>query len=291
MPEPAISAVTSGLNTIIKICEITYALKAVKEQTTALLSTTQHVERNILEAKRLLQQKSELLSFEEKSWMERQVGDTEDALRTVSTLVEAARVNIQSSGSPNMKTKVVWVFRDNLKAGEKMTHLSLCAGSLNSVINALYSKDVVVVQPVQVMEEEDDDARDTDSDGLPNYAMSEFLLRRKVSRTKKTDEEKPPTPPLRPPKIGKVGRMDSGLNMDFTAPMFTVTPLNSNSTGPVSPSTYYGTDVPENVLIGPMMGLNATEQKPTGMPAVSQRQRRSWLIHHASRSKLGHSET
>jgi hypothetical protein len=80
MPEPAISAVTSGLNTIIKICEITYALKAVKEQTTALLSTTQHVERNILEAKRLLQQKSELLSFEEKSWMERQVGDTEDAL-------------------------------------------------------------------------------------------------------------------------------------------------------------------------------------------------------------------
>lgn len=149
MGEPVTaSAITTGITTFIKIFEVTYQLKAVCEQTADLLDTTQHVQLNIREARRLRRLKDSLLNAGERAWMDRVIEDTENAVRAVAQLIEPSRVGMQTEQRIQFATKAVWVFRDSPKVRDKFARLSVCHQSLNTVVACLYSRDVVVVAPI-----------------------------------------------------------------------------------------------------------------------------------------------
>lgn len=273
---PVFSSVASGLNTIIKVCEISLALKAVKEQTTSLLYTTQHVERNIIEAKRLMQQRATILSIDEKSWMERQIKDTEDALLAVAKLIEAARVSIQANGSTDMKTKAIWVFRDNLKAGEKMMRLSICAGTLNIVIGALYVKDAVSAPPEQKIapQESEDDLRDRDDDGLPSYQMSQLLLNRKTSRMRLKSLGRLSTPSLATLNEDSVNQVEYESSQSIRLPTATVWEIEGRAVNATTTSaleiTYDSTPTLSNKSVNSITTsqcLGTTEISPSISPS------------------------
>jgi len=153
MGEPVTaSVITTGITTFIKIFEVTYQLKAVCEQTADLLDTTQHVQLNIREARRLRRLKDSLLNAGERAWMDRVIEDTENAVRAVAQLIEPSRVGMQTEQRIQFATKAVWVFRDSPKVRDKFARLSVCHQSLNTVVACLYSRDVVVVAPI--LEEE-----------------------------------------------------------------------------------------------------------------------------------------
>lgn len=177
----------SGMAATVKILEVTYSLRAVTDQTVALLNTTQHVERNIREAKRLFALHSHLLTPQEHSWVTRSIADTEGAVGEVAKLIEPARVNIQADRGVSIKNRAVWVFRDNLKAGEKMTLLNVTHQTLGTVISALHAK-AVVAQDKSVEENLEQGARNAAGDvPLPSYEWSEFLAwqRRRSSKPKR----------------------------------------------------------------------------------------------------------
>ncbi|KAL9616395.1 MAG: hypothetical protein Q9160_008721 [Pyrenula sp. 1 TL-2023] len=298
--DPMASTIASGINTIIKVCELSSALNATKEQTTALLSVIEHVERNITEAERLIRQKSALLSPEEKSWMQRQIADTQDALRRVAELVEEARVSISNNGSVSLKTKAVWVYKNNLEAEKKTAHLSFCAGTLNSVISALYSKDVIVAQPVQqapVKEEHDT------SDGLPTYAMSELRARRKrKTRTVNSGEMQPTmlSPSLEEPDIDErsLDETSSGPLTPLVTVAPTATAMRDNRANSMSSSVDNRLEMPRASFSAHVRASASSlplDSSPPDraifeLPEVAPRRpRRSWKFLDASRSNLGHS--
>ena len=149
MGEPlTFSAISTGITTIIRIFEVTYQLQAVGEQTADLLETTQHVQLNIREARRLRRLKDSLLNAGERGWMDKVIEDTENAVRAVAQLIEPSRVDMQTERRIDFLTKAVWVFRDSPKVRDKFARLSVCHQSLNTVVACLYSRDVVVVAPV-----------------------------------------------------------------------------------------------------------------------------------------------
>ena len=137
-----ITAIATCVNSSIKIFEVTYQLKGVDEQTADLLSTANHVNHNIKEARRLSRAKTPLLSLNERAWIARIISDTEDALRNIEELIEPARVDrtTTSKQSIDLKNKVLWVFRDNPKVRDKHARLIVCHQSLTAVITTLHAK-------------------------------------------------------------------------------------------------------------------------------------------------------
>jgi hypothetical protein len=188
MADPASPApISSSKTTTIKILEVPYALRAVTDQTVALLNTTRHVERNIREAKRLFALHSSLLTPQEHSWIIRSITDTEHAVGDVAKLIEPARVNIQADRGVGIKNRAVWVFRDSLKVGEKMALLNVTHQTLGAVISALHAK-AIAAQDRSVGETHDHEARNAIGDvSPPSYEWSEFLAwqRRRSSKTKR----------------------------------------------------------------------------------------------------------
>ena len=153
--DPA-SAIAAGIASTIKILEVVYLLKAADEQTTDLLRTTEHVERNVKEARRLLRLKASHITDEERSYMLGVVADNEKALLEVAQLIEPARVDIEITKSINPKNRILWVFRDSPKVRDKHGRLAFCHQALMTVIGALYGKDVVVLAPLPSGLAEDD---------------------------------------------------------------------------------------------------------------------------------------
>ena len=134
------SSVATGINSSIRIFEVSYQLKAVDEQTADLLETTRHVNTNILEAKRLRTAKDHLVDYHERSWINGVVRDTEQALYAIAQLIEPARVDKTTKIGINFSTKVMWVFRDNPKVRDKHARLTVCHQSLTAVITCLHAK-------------------------------------------------------------------------------------------------------------------------------------------------------
>ena len=136
------SAVPSVINASIKIFEATYQLKDVDEQFAHLLATTNHVNLNVKEARRLLRVKNDQLDPNERSWMDEIIGDTEDALRKVAELLEAGRINKATTKrqSINFKNRVMWVYRDNPRMRDRHARLMLYHQSLLGVFSALHMK-------------------------------------------------------------------------------------------------------------------------------------------------------
>jgi hypothetical protein len=131
------SAVTSGLTLVIRICEFTYALQAVSEQTFAYLQTTEHVSENVKTARRLRRQSSSLLPAEEKRDMDRVIRETETAVRSVAILLEPARVDIEADQKIKLTTRGLWVLRDNPNIAAALNRLQIAHHALNQVIGSL----------------------------------------------------------------------------------------------------------------------------------------------------------
>lgn len=146
------SAIAAGVNTTIKILEVSFQLKAVGEQTADLLRTTEHVDRNLNEARRLRRLKTSLLSADDRNWMDRQINDCEAALQEVQRLIEPARVDSATAHFINPKTKTLWVLRDSPKVRDKHNRLATCHQTLLGIIGVLHARDVVVVAPLPSVE-------------------------------------------------------------------------------------------------------------------------------------------
>lgn len=142
------SGLAAGVNTFIRIFEVTYQLKAVGEQTADLLSTTRHVETNLNEARRLRRHKVALIDAGERNWIDAVILDTDNAVRAVAELIEPARVDNTVKSNITFGHKLLWVFRDNPKVRDKHARLTVCHQSLTTVISCLYSKDLVVIAPM-----------------------------------------------------------------------------------------------------------------------------------------------
>ena len=136
-----ISSLTAGINSSIRILEVTYQLRSVGEETADLLRTTEHVDRNISEARRLRATKNEALDDKERRWMDHVISDTRDALLDIAQLIEPARVDTQLKDTVNAKHKLLWVLRDGPKVRDKHKRLSICHQSLMAVVNTLHAKD------------------------------------------------------------------------------------------------------------------------------------------------------
>ena len=141
-----LSGAAAGINSSIRIFEVTYQLKAVDEQTADLLSTTRHVDNNLNEARRLRRLKVTLLDADECAWIDGVIQDTDKALCAVAQLIEPARVDKNVKEGINFKNRVMWVFRDNPKVRDKHAALMLCHQSLMTVIARLYSKDSTIIE-------------------------------------------------------------------------------------------------------------------------------------------------
>ena len=137
-----ITAIATCVNSTIKIFEVTYQLKGVDEQTADLISTANHINLNINEARRLRQAKILHLSLTERAWIDRIISDTEEALRNIAELIEPARVDktTTSRQSIEFRNKVLWVFRDNPKVRDKHARLIVCHQSLTAIIACLHGK-------------------------------------------------------------------------------------------------------------------------------------------------------
>ena len=154
MPDP-VSAVTSSINTTIKILEITYELKAVDEQTADLLSTTRHVDSMLQHAHRLRRLKAGLLNTSEREMIDTVISDTEDALRGVARLVEPCRVDKATKNAIGFGHRIMWLIRDNPSVRDKHQMLQICYQSLTIVFNCFFSKDAVVIAPIPEVKSEE----------------------------------------------------------------------------------------------------------------------------------------
>lgn len=150
-----LSTFAAGVSSSIKILEVCFLLQAVGEQTRDLLRTTEHVNRNIIEARRLRSLKASLVDGEERTWIDATIDDTEKALLEIAQLIEPARVDTSIMYSISSKNKVLWVFRDSPKVKDKHNRLSLCHQTLVTVINVLYAKNVVIIAPPPAEKPED----------------------------------------------------------------------------------------------------------------------------------------
>lgn len=131
------SGLSSGLTCIVRICEFTYALKAVSEQTFAYLQTTEHVWENIKTAQRLRQQRGNFLPADEKRDMDRVIRETETAVRYVAKLLEPARVDREAEQKIRLSTRGLWVLRDNPNIAAALNRLQIAHHALNQVIGSL----------------------------------------------------------------------------------------------------------------------------------------------------------
>lgn len=133
------SCFASGISATIKIFEVAYQIQATDEQTSDILNTTCHVERNLQEAQRLFRIKAALLDRHDYEWVVSAIRDTRNALQSVAKLIEPARVAKMTQKDIGMMTKTCWAFKSNPQARDKHAMLNVCHQTLMVVITRLHS--------------------------------------------------------------------------------------------------------------------------------------------------------
>ncbi|KAI1611882.1 hypothetical protein EDD37DRAFT_651434 [Exophiala viscosa] len=131
------SGVSSGLTFIIKICEYTYALRAVDQQTKEYLITAQHAWTNIKTCRELLGQQKEHLPASERKDYERVIEETRRAAEEVALLLEPARVDLEADCSIHFSTRVMWVLSDNSNIAAALKRLDIVHTTLTQNISTL----------------------------------------------------------------------------------------------------------------------------------------------------------
>lgn len=190
-----------------RLSQIAHELSSVDEQTQDLLDSTKHVSSNLKSARTMRRQKSQFLSTDEKKWVDGVLEDTDRCLRDFATLVEPARVDLQTgSGRVSLLNRGLWVFRDGPKVATSLARLNLTSQSLNSAITILCNKGSMVnsirIEGTIVNTSRPQSLISKDSkQSLPTYSESEFLNRNRnrISRSKSdmklAVDIKPQTPP------------------------------------------------------------------------------------------------
>ncbi|KAI9870377.1 MAG: hypothetical protein M1830_004319 [Pleopsidium flavum] len=285
MGEPVgLSAITAGITTVIKVFEVTYQLKAVGEQTADLLDTTQHVELNIREARRLRRLKDKLLNTGERTWMDKVIEDTENAVRAVAQLIEPSRVGMQTKQGIDLGHRAVWVFRDSPKVRDKFARLAVCHQTLNTVVTCLYSRDIIVVAPVaEVRGKDPPPPYDPQMDELFSWRRNNRRRRKDVDGS--TGETSPTISLTMGPPTSPVAQHDALAACHSTAK----TQDRAEGWQAYEDS---GTSWASENLFGAPLALNADSPRLID-PRTSntKKGRRSWLAYQATRSDLGHGST
>lgn len=146
--DPISSSFASAISATIKIIEVVYQFQATDEQTSDILNTANHVERNLKEAERLLRKKDAVLDRNDYEWVACAIRDTRDALQSVAKLTEPARVEKMTKNEIGMMTKACWAFKSNPQARDKHAMLNICHQTLMAVITRLHSINLSTVPEI-----------------------------------------------------------------------------------------------------------------------------------------------
>ncbi|OQV03650.1 hypothetical protein CLAIMM_08667 [Cladophialophora immunda] len=173
-PWSAITAgVSSGLTFVFKICEVTYALRAVDQQTREYLITAQHAWTNIKTCRDLLSHQQDLLPLSERKDYERVMEETKRAAEEVALLLEPARVDLDADCKIHFSTRVMWVLSDNSNVGAALKRLDIVHTTLTqniATLRLLRSYGTSGLEPVRSKERP------------PSYNTSQLLQWKHMSR-------------------------------------------------------------------------------------------------------------
>ena len=178
------SAVSSIFTATLRISQVVYELKAVGEQTRDLLDSTNHVEASLEVVRTLRRQKSSHLDPTEKRWIDDVLINTEKTLGNVATLIEPARVDMQTKfGRVGFVNRGLFVFRDSPKVGTNLSRLNLAGQSLNTAMNILCTREGRAItgpgEKNTLPRTDDAQPARNDAQPPPPYVESEFLNRRR----------------------------------------------------------------------------------------------------------------
>jgi hypothetical protein len=174
---PVATGLSSVSAFVIKLCEYTYALRAVDQQTEAYLTTAKHAWENIQTCRRLLQLRQEYLPAAERKDYERVLSEAKTAAEEVARLLEPARVDVESDGQLRFSTRMLWVLRDDPAIVAALRRLNLVHTTLTQNISAL-----------RLMQGHNDSSLDltkshsSGRDKLPSYEASELLHWKRQTR-------------------------------------------------------------------------------------------------------------
>ena len=150
--DPIFSTFASGISATIKICEVLYQIQATDEQTSDILNTSNHVERNLKEAQRLFRIKAAFIDRHDYEWAKSTMQDTRVALQGIAKLIEPARVAKITKKDIGIMTKTYWAFKYNPQARDKQAMLSVCHQTLMAVLTRLHSLDLPTVLEIPSLE-------------------------------------------------------------------------------------------------------------------------------------------
>ena len=150
--DPILSSFASGISATIKICEVVYQIQATDEQTSDILNTSNHVERNLKEAQRLFRIKADFIDRHDYEWAKSTMQDTRVALQGIAKLIEPARVAKITKKDIGIMTKTYWAFKYNPQARDKHAMLSVCHQTLMAVLTRLHSANPPTVPEIPSLE-------------------------------------------------------------------------------------------------------------------------------------------
>lgn len=178
------------LNGLFKIGQTVYAMIAVTGQARDLLDSACHVTASVETVRSLRRQKSGLLQSEEKKWVDRVINDTEKTLNNVASLVEPARVDMQTNaGKIGFVNRALFVFRDSPKVATNFARLTLTSQSLNTALTMLSSREGTcpgATRHHQTGEPSMPTIVSSNQEALqlpPSYQESEYLDRKRLQRS------------------------------------------------------------------------------------------------------------
>jgi hypothetical protein len=187
-----VSCVGPAINGIFRIGQTVYAMIAVTEQAHDLLDSACHVTASVETVRSLRRQKSGLLGAEEKKWVDRVINDTEKTLNNVASLVEPARVDMQTNdGKIGLVNRALFVFRDSPKIATNFARLTLTSQSLNTALTMLSSREGT--HPGAIRHHQSELSLSTKApltqESLllpPSYQESEYLNRKRLQRSNRS---------------------------------------------------------------------------------------------------------
>jgi hypothetical protein len=169
------SGLTSGLTLVIRVCEFTYAMRAVDQQTFAYLKTAEHVSDNIKAARQLRRKRSGAIADWDKKEFDRIINQTEVAVKEVAILLEPARVDLDADQKIKFTTRGLWVLQKNANITAALNQMQAFNVSLNQTIHSLRTIRDLHLTP--------DSRSDKRSTLPPAYSRSNLLHYRQRSRT------------------------------------------------------------------------------------------------------------
>jgi hypothetical protein len=214
-------SVGTAVNGLFKIGQTVYAMIAVTEQAHDLLDSACHVTASVETVRSLRRQKSGLLQTEEKKWVDRVINDTEKTLNNVASLVEPARVDMQTnSGKIGLINRALFVFRDSPKVATNFARLTLTSQSLNTALTLLSSREGARSGATRHHPNIELSLLSTVSpnqEGLqlpPSYQESEYLDRKRLQRSN------PSSTSLRATSLSRASLFIPPLTLDHKLTIF-----------------------------------------------------------------------